>query len=408
MRDRRAVARGVLVLVVVVVLVVAAGGWFVYNSLLAPKEGVVYFGVVGPQTGRLSRLWSSYINAINLAVDEINGEGNFVHEGGGVKVGDVVYKLQYIAYDSASDPATAVAAAERLIEENNVKVILGSMLSGATLAMMKVTGEKKVIQITSVSTHPDITAPGKRHPYMFRNKDTALMRAKSVLSLVKNVLNLKTVALIAPNDEFGLGSVKSYTKIFNDLGVEVVDQALYTPGTEDFLAVLQGLYGKNPDALYLLINTPGDFVNIVRQAREVGFENIVVTAPASNPEWARDAGEAAVGVYVELPFAITEKVPHVWEWANKYKERFGKMPDFIAAPTYDAVNVIALAFKVAGTVTDTDAIRDALHQIEMKGVYTYPDYILKFDENGQAAVTANIGQYNENLELEVVAGPAAG
>lgn len=45
---------------------------------------------------------------------------------------------------------------------------------------------------------------------------------------------------------------------------------------------------------------------------------------------------------------------------------------------------------------------------QIKGVYTYPNYILRFNEYGQADVTANLSRFTKEFKVEVVAGPAAG
>jgi branched-chain amino acid transport system substrate-binding protein len=349
-------------------------------------ENTVTIGVLNPMSGRVSRLEPYSIGAVKLAIKEIN-------EKGGINIKGKSYKLDYVEYDTECRAEVGVAAAERLIEKDKVSFILGGMCSGVTLAVMKVTERAKIPQITAVSTHPKITDPAYRDPYMFRNKDTDKMRIKYISRDMAEDLKLKSVALIGPNDDFGRGRTEAYKKALEGKGIKVLETVLFNPAQEDFLIELQKIKRKDPEALILAVNAPEHCELLVRQARQVGFDKIIGSASCSSVKVAKKLGDAADGFMFELPFYASPKVPHVYQWAKKFKELNGIDPNFVSAPTYDAVYAIAEAIRKAQTTTDYKAIRDAFAQTRIKGVYSYPDFILKFDENGQAEVASGLGMF---------------
>lgn len=355
-------------------------------EIVCAEEDTVLIGVLNPMSGRVSRLEPYSIGAVKLAIKEIN-------EKGGITVKGRSYKLNYKEYDTECRPEVGVAVAERLIEKDKVVFILGGMCSSVTLAVMKVTERAKVPQITAVSTHPKITDPSYRHEYVFRNKDTDKMRIKYGSRDMAEDLKLKSVALIGPNDDFGRGRTDAYKKTLASKGIKVLETVLFNPTQEDFLIELQKIKRKDPEALILCVNAPEHCELLVRQGRQVGFKKIIGSASCSSIKLAKKLGEAGEGFMFELPFYVSPKVPHVYEWARKFKEMNGIEPNFVSAPTYDAVYAIAEAIKKAQTVTNLKAIRDAFAQTRIKGVYSYPDFILSFDENGQAEVASGLGMF---------------
>ncbi len=350
------------------------------------KDNTILIGVLNPMSGRVSRLEPYSIGAVKLAIKEIN-------EKGGINIKGKSFKLDYKEYDTECRPEVGVAAAERLIEKDKVAFILGGICSSVTLAVMKVTERTMVPQITAVSTHPKITDPKYRHDYMFRNKDTDKMRIKYISRDMAEDLKIKSVALIGPNDDFGLGRSDAYKKTLTSKGIKVLETVLFNPKQEDFLIELQKIKRNDPEALILCVNAPEHCELLARQARQVGFKKIIGSASCSSIKLAKKLGEAGEGFMFELPFYVSPKVPHVYQWAKKFKEMNGIEPNFVSAPSYDAVYAIAEAIKNAQTATNLKAIRDAFAKISIKGVYSYPDFVLSFDENGQAQVASGIGMF---------------
>lgn len=371
-------------------------------------SSTVNVGVLGPRSGPLSQLWPFYFENAKLARDQINGDGNFVHDGGGLDVGGESVTLDIQEYDTEAEPNVGVSAAERLIEQDGVPVILGCISSTVTLSVMEVTGDAGVPQITSVSTSPKITNPPDWHEWMFRNKDTAAMRASWITDGIVSEIEPATVGMIGPNDDFGVDQMNTYEEYLAEDGVEVTSKVAFNPDQQSFNTELQQIHSEDPDLLYLAINDPAMGETLVPQARQVGFETIMAPAPLSSPNIPDQIGDPLEGVYVEVPFPENPQgIEHINQWVNALDSATeGEVPpDYIGAPTYDAINVIADSIVRAGS-TDPADIRDAMTEASMTGVYGYPDFTLEFGEHNQAQVQSGIGRW-QGGDLEILTGPFA-
>jgi len=373
----------------------------------------IQIGILGPKSGPLSRLNTFYTANIELALDQINGGGNFVHDGGGLDVGGTTREVDFTYFDTESKPNVGVSAAERLIEQEGVSVILGAMSSTTTLAIMTVLERTEVPGITSVSVNEKITG-SEGHEWMFRNKDTDSMRAQFISQAIAEDVGFDSVGMIGPNDDFGVGRMDAFASALGDLGVETLTQLSFNPDAQSFLSELEQIKSEDPDALYMVLNDPTHGFQMVPQARQVGFENMIATNPLGSSDVPEKIGDPLDGTYIEVTFPPEPAgvADHVDAWtSNLASFTDGEVtPNFIGAPTYDAINVIADSIQRAGEVAP-GPIRDAMAEASVRGVYPYPDFTLQFNENNQAEVVAGLGQWQKEggeWSLTVQTGPFAG
>ncbi len=119
----------------------------------------ILIGLDGPLSGPAASFGLDAINAVNMAVDEINAAG-------GIK-GDM---LKVIAKDSMLDPTKARANAEELVYKDGVVAFFASTLTTNNLASLEVTTKAKVPHIIAGTTSDVVCppAPGACNPYVFR------------------------------------------------------------------------------------------------------------------------------------------------------------------------------------------------------------------------------------------------
>ena len=98
------------------------------GSVGAKVEGdTVVLGAAVSLTGKYSVNGKNTKDGYDLAVKRIN-------EMGGVKVGGKAYKLKVLYYDDESTPARGAQLAERLINQDGVKFVLGAYASSSPKA----------------------------------------------------------------------------------------------------------------------------------------------------------------------------------------------------------------------------------------------------------------------------------
>ena len=340
------------VLVLSLVLVGCGGGG---GGGSQEDEDVVKIGAVMPTTGAVATFGQSSLDAVKLAFEEIN-------EKGGVLGGK---KLVVINEDNQSKGEETGAAFRKLIEQEKVVAILGSTTSGDSLIGAPIAQEAKIPMLTPTSTAPAVTEYGD---YIFRACFLDNYQAEAMAIFAIEELGAKTAAIILQSDnDYSVGLAKFFAEKFKELGGEIVAEEGYLQEEIDYSAILTNVKSANPDVVYLpaYYDTVGP---ILRQAKDAGLDATFLGCDGwDSSELFSLAQGAEEGGYFSnhySPAADSELVQH---FLSAYEAKYGKIPDALAALSYDAAYIMAQAIDEAGS-TNPAAIRDALANISFTGV----------------------------------------
>lgn len=329
----------------------------------------IKIGAIFPLTGGSAYQGKSFKQAIEMAQEEINAKG-------GVNGS----QLEILFEDDKGIPADAVNAAQKLITQDQVSAILGNFNSSATLAVRAVTEREKVVQLTPGSTADSITEPG--HPYMFRNLVPNSYQAPQMAKYATKKMNLKNVAIIAENTDYGRSGAENYQKVAEENGAKILTVEYYNQGDKDFYAQLTKLKSLNADGIFLSgLITEG--AQILKQSRDLGIKTQWIGMGGfTNDTFAQLAEGAAEGMIHVSYFepGAYEYFPTSKDFVENYNKKYGVNPDMYAADGYESVYILAEAIKNAGG-GDREKIREALKKIKDLPGVTGPT---TFDENGQA------------------------
>ena len=319
----------------------------------ASAQEVLKIGVVSALDGPGSEWGRGVDGGTKIAAKEVN-------DAGGLKVGDKTYKLQVISYDDAYKAAQGVAAATRLIEQDRVKFILGPLGSASGLAVKPMYEQNKVVGLVNTYT-PQML---KDVNYIFRVLPTTSEIVEPMVSwLKKNHPDLKTVAIISPNDQTGWDSQKVQVATYKKFEYDIVGSELFERSTRDFQSFLTRILVKQPDIIELDTTPPGTAGLIIRQARELGYKGLFskIGGPGV-PEIVSAAGKEFAEGTVTYVAADTTDEKYKWleqQYTNFYPAPMNAFNVFF----YDGARMLFKAIQEAGTVTDTDKVREALMAI---------------------------------------------
>jgi branched-chain amino acid transport system substrate-binding protein len=329
----------------------AAGGGEVKVAVLAPLSGPV------PTFGAMTR------DGAMLAIEEWNAKGGVNGQ-----------KIVAVVEDSQCTPDPAVNAANKVIEQDKAKFIIGEVCSKASIPVSEIANAKQVIQISPTSTNPSVTVntDGSTKNYIFRACFIDPFQGKVGAKFATETLGAKKAfVMVDQANDYVKGLAEFFQQSFTEAGGEIVGTASYTAQDTDFSAILAQVADKQPDFVYL-----PDYYNIVnlvtKQAKEKG-----ITVPFGGGDgW--DSSDldlkAAAGGYFTNHYSPedprTEVQGFVKNFGAKYKDEQNnaKVPDALAALAYDATNLLLEGMKAAGTNTDTTKIADALQNITFNGV----------------------------------------
>ncbi len=342
----------------------------------APAKLGIGLGLTGP----LAFLSQEYLKGLRAAVDVVNKEG-------GVAGGR---KLELVERDHKGVPSEAVAVAKRLIEQDRVDVVDIDLPSTVAIAAQAVTKQAKVPQITGFGFPLSVVEQG--NPYHFRTCTNAGLIASVLAESIRATPGNKSIAMLAPNDDYGRGAIKSLTDALAAPGSpKVVFSDYYEREQTDFTAVLLKMKSLNPDSLYIDVRWPAN-VTVLKQMAEIGLKKqLFGSVNFYNTKLVERAGPLLEGAYMSVAWAPVFQDAASKKFVEAYQRMHNEMPNDSASLGWTAGMVVATALRAAGPGADGEAIRAALVKLEWQA----PQGLIKFDDRGDARVPAHVLQFKD-------------
>lgn len=343
-------------------------------SVSAQEAETLKIGALVTLSGAGASWGQGMKNAAEIAAAQVN-------EAGGLEVGGKKYKVSVVAYDDKYQANEAVTVANRLVFEDKVQYIIGPVGSAPVLAIQPITEKNKVIVMTLGFT---AKALQKDKPFTFRpNVTTAEVSQPQIDWLVKTQ-GVKTVGALFPNDETGQQIAKDLRAAYKKAGADLAATEFFERDRVDFVPLLTRMSARGIDAIELDGNSPTTAGLIVKQAREIGFTGkILRTGGPATQEIVNVAGvEAAEGMFVHTP--IDPSLPSTKAYADRYVATYKHAMNGFSPAFYDGTNMLFEAMRRAGTVTDTDAVRQALEKLS-----DFPGSMGKLNWTGQEVYGIN-------------------
>ncbi|MCB2189244.1 MAG: ABC transporter substrate-binding protein [Deltaproteobacteria bacterium] len=267
-------------------------------------------------------------------------------------------KVKLILLDNKSDKVESSNAAQRLVQRDGVKAIIGALSSSTTLAAAPVAEAAEVPLVSGWATNPLVTK-GKK--WVFRTCFVDPFQGGVAARYAYAKLGARKAAMLVDiSRDYSVGLANFFQKAFEAAGGKIVAKALYSSGDQEFSPQLGQIQAAGPDIIYLPGYLPEEPL-IIRQARELGIKAPFLSGDAAQAEEVIKIGGPAVeGLYFTTHFdelGVTTPAGHAY--AKAYNNRYGQAPDAMGALGYDAHLVVMDAIRRAGKA-DPAAIRQAL------------------------------------------------
>jgi branched-chain amino acid transport system substrate-binding protein len=345
-------------------------------------------GTMSPLTGPYAADGNDIANGAKTAVAVFEAEG-------GIPGFD---KIEVHSQDTACDPRQAVAAANKLINDEVVGVV-GAYCSSSTIPSSEALAEEDIPMLTPASTNEKVTERGL--PYMFRMCGRDDDQSKIAGAFIKNYLKAKTIYIVDDKTTYSQGLAENVKKQCEQLGIKIVAHDHVNQGDKDFSAVLTKIKQAKPDAFYMSLQNSASGSLMAIQAKRFGLKSKVVTQDAVyHPQFLTIAKDAAEGTY--LTFGFTDKNTDAYKkYLKAYEAKHGK-PGAYSGYAYDAAYVLLSAIKKAGS-TDPAKIKAEIMKMDFQGATKK----IKFKANGDSGSDYVIWKV-ENGEFKNYWNPATG
>jgi branched-chain amino acid transport system substrate-binding protein len=265
--------------------------------------------------------------------------------------------------DEEANPPVAVRKAEKLLQQDNVDLLTGTVNSGSTLAVGQVAERNNRILVTTVSYATSITGP-QCNPNVFRVNANAFMQSTALTAwLVKNVSG-KRYFFIGPDYEMGRSTVSAFQDDIKRLGGTDVG-ATYPPlAAKDYTPYVGQIRAARPDVI-MTATAGNDTVRLLTQLKEYGILNDKLTlagaAGAVTQENIGAMGGAAEGFLSAAGYAIDIDTRANKAFVANFKKEYQSDPDLFGADTYGVFYLFKQAIEKAGS-TEPDKLRAAMEE----------------------------------------------
>jgi branched-chain amino acid transport system substrate-binding protein len=285
-----------------------------------------------------------------LRVDEINEQGGINGR-----------KLKLLVEDSGYDPKKAVLAAQKLVNQDKIFIMIGHIGTAQNNAAMPVQFEKNVINFFPITAAREMYEPFHRLKYSFAA--TYFDQVRTAMPKLVKDKGAKKVCVMYQDDEFGLEVLRGGEAALKTMGMEFAEKTSYKRGATDFSSQVARMKASGCD--FVLLGTIiRETIGAIAESRKAGFSPTFMGTSASYTDLIHKLGGKAMdGLYatmtVQNPYLDEASKPIAF-WANKYKTKFTEDPTVFSIYGYNAIDAFARAAAKAGANLSTDTFIKAM------------------------------------------------
>jgi branched-chain amino acid transport system substrate-binding protein len=318
-------------------------------TLAHAQQGVskdeILLGSIQDLSGPIAGFGKQARLGMMLAVDEINEQGGINGR-----------KIKLLVEDSAYDPKKAVLAAQKLVNQDKIFMMVGHIGTAQNLAAMPVQFEKNVINFFPITAAREMYEPFHKLKYSYAATYYDQMR-NAVPKLVKEK-NAKKACVMYQDDDFGLEILKGGEDGLKTIGMEFAEKTSYKRGATDFSSQVSKMQAGGCD--FIVLGTIiRETIGAIGTARKLGYNPTFLGSSASYTDLIHKLGGKAMdGFYstmtVQNPYTEGMSGP-IQFWANKYKTKFNEDATVFSVYGYSIISSFATAANKAGKNLSTES-----------------------------------------------------
>ena len=287
----------------------------------------------------------------------------------GRKVGGLDVEMFY--GDDQVKPDVGVQVAEEMLKKHQVDFVSGIIWSNVMMAVVPVvTGANKIMVGSNAGASP---LAGSQCNELYFSTSWNNDQTPEAMGKFLQDTGVNDIYVLAPNYQAGKDMVAGLKRYYKGRIVEEVYTKL---GQQDYQAEITQLRSKNPKAVFAFY--PGGMgIQFLRQYDQAGLRGqlplyTVYTVDEISIPAVKDS---AVGIYETRYWSPDLKNAPNQKFVNDYKKKYGKLPVFYGAQSYDSIMLIDSAVKATkGNLKDTKALVQAMRKADfpsLRGPFQY-------------------------------------
>lgn len=366
-------------------MVLASGAWAANEKLK--------IGFVGVTSGPAAAWGISNVRSMQARAAWLN-------EIGGVKIGGKTYDIEIVTFDDQKDPKRAIAGMEKMAQEG-IRYVVGPNVDDGAAAVRPVAEQKGIMYFPYAFPKALYTKPASNAILgMVANYQSG----PAIYKYLKEKKGVKTVAFVAANESDPLSQRDGGVAAAKALGLKVVsDSITYQVDTTDFVPVITPVVRLKPDLLVLSGVAPANAPQLIRSARELGYQGLISTETAQDAQVLKEgAGELANG-FISVGGASTPKIATdaMREFVKRYTKMFGEYNDESNTKVYALEYILETLKANPSAIDDVAAFKKTMDTFKAPNPYMKGGAVLKyvgmtsFGQRRQIAVPLVVNVYQD-------------
>jgi branched-chain amino acid transport system substrate-binding protein len=275
-------------------------------------------------------------------------------------------KYTIIKEDDTADPSVGVSKVRKLIDKDDVDVIVATIHSGVAAAIRNHIVEAKRLWLNPIAVN-DLLAEQGCSRYHFRFSASAWQISAPLGPWAKAKLGDRAY-VTAFNFAYGQQTAAHFKKAFEAAGGKVVGESFPPFGTTNYAPYFPPIKDARPNVIFSNFAGP-DAVAWVKQAADFGLgQSAKIVAPANlvTEDVLPAQGEAAVGIHSIANYTVSYDSPKNHWFVRACKEQMGKAADQFLAGGYDTAQALFAALReTKGDIANKERFIQVLEAIKV-------------------------------------------
>jgi branched-chain amino acid transport system substrate-binding protein len=302
-------------------------------------------GTIQDLSGPLAGYGKQARNGMLLRIEELNEQQGSIHG----------RKIKLIAEDNGYDPKKAVLAAQKLVNQDKVFIVIGHIGTAQNMAAMPVQFEKNIVNFMPITAAREMYEPLHKLKYSFAA--TYYDQIRMALPKMVKEKNAKKVCTLYQDDDYGLEVQRGTEAGLKSINMEVAEKTTYKRGATDFSSQVAKMKASGCD-LVVLGTIIRETIGTIAEARKTGFNPVFLGSSAAYTDLIHKLGGKAMdGLYathtVQHPY-LDEASQPIRFWASKYKTKFNEDPTVFSVYGYMIMDQFIQAARKTGPNLTTD------------------------------------------------------
>ena len=198
-------------------------------------DTTIKVGVMGPFTGNASSYSKTQIGLMAY-FKHINDQGGINGR-----------KFDIIQEDTACDPAKGIAAAKKLVHQDEVFYLHGNSCSGVAMAVKPTVSPTGIPWIIAHAVNPKITMPVNEKKSIFHGVPAGPAYGSTMGKFIMSKPGVKRIAMVAHTNDWAKAYCDPAIEVIKASGGEIIEELALERGQTDATAQVLRLKKANPD-----------------------------------------------------------------------------------------------------------------------------------------------------------------